>query len=234
MNRIVLLAGLLLAAQAAGAASALTVPTEAPAGTPKFAGRPYPADVSPTIASGWYYPGGSGYPSYCDYQNIAGYPRHCAVDYLIYKDGRYLTFPILAVGNGTARRFDNNLADPGRSNRIDLTLDRRLPDGRAICVRYLHMDNRPVGQVTGTTAVRVTKGQQIAWVGNSGTTNPHLHLEFFAGACNSRTPRFDPYDIALDRIRLRVPPTKDRYPGGVNFGGCGAEHVWSAASGMCP
>jgi hypothetical protein len=223
----------------AGEAAALPAAVKLPEDAPEFLAAPYPDDIAMSVVGGWYYqPDQPGVSSYCDYKNFASNKRHCAIDYGLRVDRTYRTFPVLAVCSGLASRtFDTS----GGSSRAELQCDQKLPDGRGLCFRFVHVTNAAVAPVTGSTKVRVEAGQQIAWAGNTGTKVIHLH--FVTNVSPAGKPvsctatgsvRADPYDIGLQLIDQRITPTLDYYPGRSRYAGCGAARLWSPDSEMCP
>lgn len=110
---------------------------------------------------------------------------------------------VLASGNGVVVRADLNYREP-TSQEMDAILARSarqgdtsaddldklrgrqvwIDHGQGVVTRYAHLDRTATGITVGT---QVSKGQLIAYVGNSGVPNdgagdsPHLHFEIRIG-----------------------------------------------------
>lgn len=94
---------------------------------------------------------------------IKKYRPHYGVDYAA-KRGT----PVRVVGDGTVISI-GNFGSAGKMLKIE--------HSKRYSTAYMHLKNFPEGVVLGA---KVTQGQVIGWVGNSGlSTGPHLHFEFY-------------------------------------------------------
>lgn len=204
---------------AAIAASYATVPASAavdpPPGSPRFLSPPY-SDPSISILHSWYYKGYSGDQSFCDYPyDLPDAHHHCSIDYVKRVRWRFQSFPVLASADGVARRQTCS----GCGTYIQVEHDVPTTSGATSkwCTRYLHL-NPAFPIATGP----VRRGQQIATAGRTGTDVIHLHWDVRPGTCSRwRENQVDPFDIAGPLLRQGIAPTKEWYPGGSKFAGCG-------------
>ena len=191
-------------------------------GSPKFMAFPS-SDSAVKLVQAWYYEKTGLKDVYCSYPggDVAGYGRHCAIDYRKRISSGNVTFPVTAVAGGYAYRSNAS------SGTATVEHDQTDPWGRKFCTRYLHLDTSRQVIATGRK-VRVSKGQRIAWAGKTGTRSIHLHLEVRVGGCSGT--RVDPYDIAAGRLDRDIAPVKVHYPGGSSFNGCGPNRLWESCS----
>jgi murein DD-endopeptidase MepM/ murein hydrolase activator NlpD len=133
-------------------------------------------------------------------------PKTAVTSYTIY--GK----PVLAVANGTVVTAINDQPNqlPGQFPK-GLTPDQAdgnaviLDLGRGICAMYAHM--RP-GSVRVHVGDKVTRGEIIGLVGNSGNTiAPHLHFQVMDGLLSLASNGL-PYEIDSFRITGISPSTE--------------------------
>lgn len=214
-----------VAAAALLAVVAGTVPAAAQVdplpGPPKFLAFPS-TDPGVVVTQGWYYDVTGLKTVYCSFPggDIAGYGRHCAIDYRkrAANSNRNTTFPVTAAASGYAyRRSDNPWG------AITIEHDQADAEGRKYCTRYLHMDQRRY-TFPANTAVWVNQGQVIGWAGRTNTSSIHLHFQVRVGGCSGEP--VDPYNISDTLLSSQVAPVKQYYPGWQNFAGCGPNALW--------
>lgn len=122
-------------------------------------------------SSGWTWPTRgayhiSSYYGYRDY-SISGWSSwHSGIDIVIGGKGS-TGVPVVAAASGTVERVDKGYRGYGHMILIN--------HGNGIKTRYAHLQPGSISVYAGQT---VSKGQQIARIGNTGnSTGPHLHFE---------------------------------------------------------
>jgi hypothetical protein len=178
------------------------------------------SDPGVKFGQAWYYESTGLKDIYCSYPagDIAGYGRHCAIDYgKRDASNRPTTFPVTAVAAGIA-------TGSRQAGTISVLHDARDTRGRQYCTVYKHLDTNQNVIIPVGASRRVNQGEVIGWSWNTRTAGIHLHLETYVGGCYATA--VDPYDISPALLDRKIAPVKVHYPGGASFKGCGPNALW--------
>ena len=193
-----------------------------PVSVPRFLTLPF-ADAGIRIQQGWVYTFDSD-PN-----------AHKGIDYIkgaIDQSSSWCFFDVVAAADGWAMWSEQPGSTGVYGKFILIQHEQADSEGKKYFTLYAHLDsiasaipyqdrlsiNYDTSDMSKWKQVR--RGDVIGRAGNSGASNTGIHLHFEAQRGGYVQNKTDPYDLYK---------TRDYYPDGSNYSGCGSNHLWTAA-----